>query len=199
MNETLIFSENGKMYICKRAAYCSDGFRNPEIWEECTDVPKEIKSTQAKGAAVITTQGNKKYMLYNTAGEASGKWFIFAGEGIRFEKTESIPAGTGAGYGFVKSKFPGREIKIRKRLLDKIGVKIYVEYGKLDAGDFCAKNNEIADRMEHYNDMREFFALDLYDKIMFSAVIGITDKHYKKYSNRDIEITINDILSDKIS
>lgn len=198
MNETLLFTENGKMYICKRAAYHSNGFVYPEIWEECTEIPEKIKDTQPRGAAAVTTQGDKKYMLYNTAGEASGKWFAFAGEGIRFEQPENIPDGVVTGYEFITSKFPDREFKIRRRFSDK-SVKIIVEYGNLDADDFRARDNDLAKNMEHYEEMRAFFAMDLYDKIMFSSVIEESNRHHKKYSDKSTDITIDDILSDRIS
>lgn len=75
MNETLIFTENNKMYICKRPSYISTGFRYSEVWEKCKAVPKELKNTIPRGAAVIETVDGIQYMLWNTAGEACWKWF----------------------------------------------------------------------------------------------------------------------------
>lgn len=194
MNETLIFPENGKMHICKRASYISGGFRYPEIWKECK-APAALVNTEPRGAAVIVEHGEKMYMLYNTAGEASGKWFVYASEGIRFEHPGKIPEGVKEGFEFITKSFPGRDIKIRRHNYEK-SVSVVVEYGKLGVYDFKAKENVFAEKSEHYEEMKRFFALDLYDKIVFKASIKAGDKNYKKYADKDARIDIGDILND---
>ena len=44
--------------------------------------------------------------------------------------------------------------------------------------------------------LKRFFALDLYDKIVFKASIKAGDKNYKKYADKDARIDIGDILND---
>lgn len=194
MNETLIFKENNKLYICERASYITGGFRYPEIWEECK-TPAALENTKPRGAAVIEEHNGKMYMLYNTAGEASGKWFVYAFEGVRFEHPGEIPEGVKEGFEFVTKRFPGRSIKIRRHNYEK-SVSVVVEYGKLDVDDFKAKGNAFAEKSGHYEEIKRFFALDLYDKIILKVSINAGDEHYKKYADKNNEIGIDDILND---
>lgn len=194
MNKTLIFKENNKLYICERASFVTDGFQYPEIWEECK-APAGLKNTIPGGAAVINEHNGKLYMLYNTDSEALGKWFVYVSEGIRFERPEKIPEGTKEGFTFINDAFPGRKVTTRRHNFDD-GVSVYAEYGKLCADDFTAKKNPFAEKLEHYEEMKKFFALDLYDTINFHVFIKKGALHYKKYSNLETEININDILDD---
>lgn len=194
MNQTLIFKENNKLYICKRASYITGGFRYPEIWQECK-APFAIKNTEPRGEAVIKKYDGEMYMLYNTAGEASGKWFTFVSEGIRFEHPGKIPEGVKEGFEFISKLFPGRSIKICRHNYEK-SVSVIAEYGKLNVDDFKAKENNFAEKLEHYEEVKKFFALDLYDKVIFKALINAGDEHYKKYADNEVEISINDILND---
>ena len=194
MNETLIFEGSNRLYICKRASYISGGFRYPEIWEECK-APAGLENTIPRGAAVIEEHNGKMYMLYNTAGEASGKWFVYASEGVRFEHPGKIPEGVKEGLEFIKNRFPDRNIEISRHSYEK-SVSVLVNYGKLDADDFKAKENDFAEKSERYEEMRQFFALDLYDKIFFKASINAGDEHYNKYADKSNEISIDDILDD---
>lgn len=196
MNETLIFEENGKMYLCKRASYVTGGFRYPEIWEEC-EVPNELKDTQPRGAGVIQNYNDKTYMLYNTAGEASGKWFIYVSEGARFEHPGKIPEGIKEGLDFIIKRFPGpgREINIR-RVYHEESVTVLVEYGKLDVNDFSVRNNEFIEKLNHYEEIKSFCLLDLCDHTFCKISIKKSDEYYNKYSNKLLEINIDDILND---
>lgn len=194
MNETLIFKENGKMYLCRRASYVTGGFRYPEIWEEC-EPPNELKDTQPRGAGVIQNYNDKTYMLYNTAGEASGKWFVYASEGIRFEDPGKIPEGIKEGLDFIIKRFPDRSIKIGRHIYEK-SVSIVAKYSKLDVYDFKVKENIFAEKFDHYEEMRKFFALDLYDKIILTVLINKGDENYNKYADKNKEINIDDILND---
>lgn len=194
MVETLVFSENNTLYICKRASYISGGFRYPEIWEE-RKAPAALANTEPRGAAVVKEHDGKLYMLYNTAGEASGKWFAYVSEGVRFEHPGKIPEGIKEGLEFIKNRFPDRNIEIRRHNYEK-SVSVVVEYGKLDVDDFKAKENDFAEKLEHYEEMRDFFSLDLCDKIIFKASINAGDEHYKKYADKNNEISIDDILND---
>ena len=154
MNETLIFEGSNRLYICKRASYISGGFRYPEIWEECK-APAGLENTIPRGAAVIEEHNGKMYMLYNTAGEASGKWFVYASEGVRFEHPGKIPEGVKEGLEFIKNRFPDRNIEISRHSYEK-SVSVLVNYGKLDADDFKAKENDFAEKSERYEEMRQF-------------------------------------------
>lgn len=195
MNETLIFTENNKMYICERPSYISTGFRYSEVWEECKAVPKELKNTIPRGAAVIETVDGIQYMLWNTAGEGCGKWFTPLCDGIRFVKPERIPAGFEAGLNFIRERFPDREISIKRTKYEK-RVSISVRYGDLDINDFEIVKNDVLEAMEHYEEMKAFFALDLYIKIGFKFSLCAGDADYKKYS--DEEISIEDLLADRV-
>ena len=194
MNETLIFEESSRLYICKRASYISGGFRYPEIWEECK-APAGLENTIPRGAAVIEEHNGKMYMLYNAAGEASGKWFVYASDGVRFEHPGKIPEGVKEGFEFATKRFPDRSIKIRRHNYEK-SVSVVAEYGKLDVDDFKAKENVFAEKFSRYQEMKDFFALDLYNKIVFSTSINVGDKNYKKYADKSTDITINDIIND---
>lgn len=194
MNETLIFEESNRLYICKRASYISGGFRYPEIWEECK-APAALENTEPKGSAVVKEHNGKLYMLYNTAGKANRKWFVYASEGVRFEHPGKIPEGVKEGFEFVTKRFPDRSIKIRRHNYEK-SVSVVAEYGKLDVDDFKAKENVFAEKLEHYEEIKNFFALDLYDKIIFKASINAGDEYYKKYVDEEMEISISDILND---
>lgn len=194
MNETLIFEESNRLYICKRASYISGGFRYPEIWEECK-APAALENTELKGSAVVKEHNGKLYMLYNTAGKANRKWFVYASEGVRFEHPGKIPEGVKEGFEFVTKRFPDRSIKIRRHNYEK-SVSVVAEYGKLDVDDFKAKGNVFAEKLEHYEEIKNFFALDLYDKIIFKASINAGDEYYKKYVDEEMEISISDILND---
>ena len=44
--------------------------------------------------------------------------------------------------------------------------------------------------------MRNFFALDLYDKIILTVLINKGDENYNKYADKNKEINIDDILND---
>lgn len=195
MNETMIFKENDEMYLCQRASYTSYGFQPPQIWKECKKIPSDLIDTQPRGTAVVVRHNDKEYMLYNTAGEACGKWFTLLGEGIRFEKPENIPAGISEGWEFISKRFPDRALKLRRRFIDKT-VKVIAKYGNLDEDDFHARQNTVTDGMEYYSEMRGFFAEDLYNRIMFSSVIDAGHPCFKKYNDRNIEVSIDDILSD---
>lgn len=197
MNETLIFMENGKLYICKRPAYTSVGFRYSEIWEECKSVPEKLKNTIPRGAAVIETWKGIPYMLWNTADEALGKWFTPFCDGVRFINPEIIPSGFREGLAFIQEKYPSRELGVGRRIYEK-SVSVSVKYGKLTVDDFAVKSNKVIENMAHYAEMRKFFALDLYDGIRFKFSIREGEENYKKYSDKNREITIDDILTDKI-
>lgn len=194
MNETLIFGENNKLYICERASYITGGFRYPEIWEECKS-PAGLENTIPRGAAAKEEHNGKMYMLYNTAGEASGKWFVYASEGIRFDYPGKIPDGVKEGFEFITKRFPDRSIKIRRHNYEK-SVSVVVEYGKLEVDDFRAKENAFAEKSGRYEEMKSFFALDLYDKIILKVLINAGDERYKKYADKNNEISIDDILND---
>ena len=194
MNETLIFTENNKLYICKRANYITGGFQYPEIWEEY-NVPTDLENTEPKGSAVVNEHNGKTYMLYNTAGPASGKWFVYASEGIRFENPGKIPKGIQKGLEFITNRFPDRNLKVGRHHYEK-SVSVFATYGEIDVDDFKVKKNDFAEKLSHYEKMKDFFALDLYNKIIFSTSINVGDKHYKKYSDKSTEITINDIIND---
>ena len=197
MNETLIFMENGKLYICKRPAYTSVGFRYSEIWEECKSVPEKLKNTIPRGAAVIETWKGIPYMLWNTADEALGKWFTPFCDGVRFINPEIIPSGFRRAWLLYRKKYPSRELGVGRRIYEK-SVSVSVRYGKLTVDDFAVKSNKVIENMAHYAEMRKFFALDLYDGIRFKFSIREGEENYKKYSDKNREITIDDILTDKI-
>lgn len=194
MNETLIFEESSRLYICKRASYISGGFRYPEIWEECK-APAGLENTIPRGAAVIEEHNGKMYMLYNTAGKANRKWFVYASEGVRFEHPGKIPEGVKEGLEFIKNRFPDRNLKIGRHYYEK-SVSIIATYGQIDVDDFKVKKNDFAEKFSYYEEMKDFFALDLYNKIVFSTSINVGDKNYKKYADKSTDITINDIIND---
>lgn len=199
MNDNYIFEENGKMYICVKALYTSNGFKAPEVWKECSYIPEILKkSTVPHGTSVIVNYKGTKYMLWNTSGKAFGKWFTYFCDGLRFELPEKIPSGVNEGYKFILNKYQDRKIQIKKQKRNNESfIRLKIVYSPLKHTDYTVKSNKMLESMKHYNKMREYFSLDIYNKICFGCLIYETDSIYQKYCEKDI--SIEDVLFDNIN